>query len=290
MVTINWKTQLPAHPDPRYIVVEHIHNSASEQEVRDFFSFCGSIQSIEMQPQDKEYNRALVVFEQEDAGKTALLLGDAHIKNVSIVVMPLHAQNADSPPNYEHATRAVDTDYKGKPALYVAHELMAAGYMLGERVLSRASHYDAKYQVSDRTQTQARSLDNQYKFSNYLQQWDDKFKISDRAKVAYDKMQSNPLGKRAIFTVNEAYQSAIQMSNNAREIAERKRAGGEKLFGTIPLPRASSTSSTSSANPGMSRAGTTDRSHDYSGSPAPAQSNEKQQSPGQYPDEKPPLQ
>ncbi|KAJ2259462.1 hypothetical protein EV176_006888, partial [Coemansia sp. RSA 451] len=116
------------------------------------------------------------------------------------------------------------------------------------------------------------------------------FKISDRAKVAYDKMQSNSLGKKAIFTVNEAYQSAIQMSNNAREIAKRKRAGGEKLFGTIPLPRASSTSSTSSANPGMSRAGTTDRSHDYSGSPAPAQSNEKQQSPGQYHDEKPPLQ
>ncbi|KAI9499745.1 hypothetical protein BX070DRAFT_231538, partial [Coemansia spiralis] len=130
-----------------------------------------------------------------------------------------------------------DANYEGKPALYVVHELLAAGYFVGEHVVSRASEFDSKYRVVNRTQEQARSLDNQYKFSAYLQHWDDKFKISQRAKDAYNKIQDHPVGQKVILTVNDAYQSALQLSQDAHKIADRKRAQNEQLFGKIPLPR-----------------------------------------------------
>ncbi|KAJ2309796.1 Protein vip1 [Coemansia sp. RSA 2702] len=298
MVSVNWETPLPTNPDPTFIVAQYIDKGANEQQIRQPFEFCGEIESIEIKEQDKEHNQALIKFKREAAAKTALLLSEVQVNNVEIKVQALFPQTheAGAPPSYERTdtqSSAAHGNYEGKPALYVAHELLAAGYMMGERVLSRASQFDAQYRVSDRTQTQARSLDTQYKFSDYLQKWDDKFKISNRAKAAYDKLQSNSLGQKAIFTVNDAYQSALQLHNDARQIAERKRAGGEKLFGKIPLPRAPTASSSSSsagpANPApyVSNAAAAPppaaraASNDYASSPvAPTQP------PAQNPDEK----
>ncbi|KAJ1729043.1 Protein vip1 [Coemansia biformis] len=254
MVTSTWKTDLTAGPPGTYVLVERVPPSADEKTVREFFTFCGTIDTLELQKQESGAQSALIKFESTEAAKTALLLSHALINQEPIEVSPLYPEThepatpppgargaADVPPQVPRATTAADTNYEGKPALYVAHELLAAGYMLGERVLSRASKFDAKYRATDRTQSQARSLDNQYKLSGYLQQWDDKFKVSNRAKSAFDKVQGHPVGQKVLFTVNEAYQSALQLSKDARDIAERKRANDERIFGKIPLPRAPST-------------------------------------------------
>ncbi|KAJ2722422.1 Protein vip1 [Coemansia sp. Benny D115] len=258
MVTTNWKTALPATPDATYIVVDNIALSANENTVRDFFAFCGPIESVELQKRENGTQSGLLKFSNADAAKTSLLLSNALINYEPISVAPLYPQEHPATPNNE--TRDVpapptpnrqasssqgvaNTNYEGKPALYVVHELLAAGYVVGEHIVGRASEFDNKYHVSHRTQEQARSLDNQYKFSNYLQQWDEKFNITKRAKDAYNKAQSHPVGQKVIFTVNEAYNSALQLSQNAREIAERKRASNEKLFGKIPIPPAPATTS-----------------------------------------------
>ncbi|PIA16860.1 hypothetical protein COEREDRAFT_80915 [Coemansia reversa NRRL 1564] len=281
MVSKTWNTKLPETPDPTYIVVDHIALSADEETVRKFFAFCGNVDSLELQKQESGYQRALIKFDTAEAANTALLLSHALIHHEAIDVTPLFpevspatppsgpgaAQGQQQPPQVSRSGTAADVNYEGKPALYVAHELLAAGYMLGESVLARASQFDAKYRVSDRTQTQARSMDNQYKFSNYLQQWDDKFKISNRAKDAYNKLQSNSVGQKVILTVNDAYQSALQLSKDARDIAERKRTNDERLFGKIPLPRAptsTSPGSSSTGKPAQPQSGS-----DYSSSPVP---------------------
>ncbi|KAJ2801046.1 Protein vip1 [Coemansia guatemalensis] len=280
MVSTNWNTKIPTTPDPTYIEVDHIALSADEKTVQEAFAFCGKIDSLELQKQENGYQRALIKFSTVEAAKTALLLSSVLINHEAIEVNPLFreahpttppsgpgAAQGQQPPQISRSGTAADTNYEGKPALYVAHELLAAGHMLGERVLARASQFDAKYRVTDRTQTQARSMDNQYKFSSYLQQWDDKFKISNRAKNAYDKIQSNSVGQKFILTVNDAYQSALQLSKDARDIAERKRANDERLFGKIPLPRAPSSTSAGPSSTGPSpqaRTGT-----DYSSSPVP---------------------
>ncbi|KAJ2557303.1 Protein vip1 [Coemansia sp. RSA 1933] len=256
MVTTNWNTAIPTEPDARYIQVEHIALSADENAVRNFFAFCGNIESLELKKEMDGTQRALIKFADAEAAKTALLLTNAQINHEQISVSPLFpsAHPPATPPAYgtEPSQRAptqqaagssgrnpiVDANYEGKPALYVVHELLAAGYFVGEHVVSRASEFDSRYRVSDRTQEQARSLDRQYKFSSHLQSWDEKFNISRRAKDAYNKLQSHPVGQKVAFTVNEAYQSAMQLSQDARHIAERKREQNEQLFGKIPLPSA----------------------------------------------------
>lgn len=249
MVTnTNWKTQTPATPDPTYIVVDSISLSADEGTVRDFFAFCGTIEVLELQKQESGSQRALLKFGNADSAKTSLLLSNALINHEAISVAPLFpdaipgtppAESEQSVPRGEgSSSSSLPDSYEGKPALYIVHELLAAGYMVGEHVVSRASEFDSKYRVTNRTQEQARSLDNQYKFSNYLQQWDDKFKVTEKAKGAYDKFQSHPMGHRVVMTVGDAYKSALQLSGNARELAERKRAQDGQLFGKIPLPPA----------------------------------------------------
>ncbi|KAJ2782863.1 Protein vip1 [Coemansia javaensis] len=255
MTSIKWNTPLPATPDGTYVLVERIPLSASADTVREFFTFCGDITVLELQKNEAGFQSALIKFAAPEAAKTALLLSHALINHEAIEVMPLFpealppgtppaaadaADNRAAPPPAARAPTAADTNYEGKPALYVAHELLAAGYMLGERVLSRASEFDSKYRVTDRTQTQARSLDSTYKVTSYLHQWDEKFKISSRAKSAIDKMQNHPTGQKLMLTVNDAYQSALELSRDARDIAERKRANNERIFGKIPLPRSPS--------------------------------------------------
>ncbi|KAJ1946213.1 Protein vip1 [Kickxella alabastrina] len=248
MATFNWKTSVPSTPDASYVVVDNISLSATEDTVRDFFAFCGPIESLELQKQESGTQRALVKFNGAEAAKTAILLSNAHINYEPITVTPLFPEASPSTPppsgpaSHDTTERQsspiadANANYEGKPALYVVHELLAAGYLVGKHVVNRASEFDAKYRVTNRTQEQARSLDSQYKFSNYLQQWDDKFNVTKRAMDAYNKVQSHPVGQKVILTVNEAYQSALQLSQDARDIAERKRAHDEKLFGKFPLP------------------------------------------------------
>ncbi|KAJ2042100.1 Protein vip1 [Coemansia sp. S2] len=239
MVTKSWNTSIPSAPDATFIVVDSIALSATETNVRDFFAFCGPIEILELQKLESGTQRALIKFGNVEAAKTSLLLSNALINYEPIQVSPLFPSVSGTPPPPAAAGPSHEQrGYEGKPALYVVHELLAAGYLVGEHVVGRASEFDSKYRVTDRTTEQARSLDSQYKFSNYLQQWDDKFNISRRAKQAYDKFQSHPVGSKVVLTVNDAYQSALQLSQEAKELAERKRANDEQLFGKIPLPPA----------------------------------------------------
>ncbi|KAI7323558.1 hypothetical protein KC315_g8478, partial [Hortaea werneckii] len=57
--------------------VKGISSQTSEKEIRDFFSFCGKIQSLSVTPESSDANStqsASVTFEKETAAKTALLL------------------------------------------------------------------------------------------------------------------------------------------------------------------------------------------------------------------------
>ncbi|KAJ1822887.1 Protein vip1 [Coemansia sp. RSA 2599] len=283
MAAFTWNTSVPSTPDPTYVVVDSIALSATEANVRDFFAFCGPIELLELKKQENGTQSALIKFGNVDAAKTSLLLSNAVINYEPITVSPLF-QNAmpATPPSHDasgssaaSAARQTDTSasaanasYEGKPALYVIHELLAAGHILGDHVVRRASEFDSRYRVTNRTQEQARSLDNHYKFSNYLQQWDEKFNISKRAKDAYTKVQSHPVGQKVMITVNDAYQSALQLSNEARQIAERKVANDEKLFGKIPIPAALKSSTTN--NSGGNNTGSASSA---SFSPAPSSSS-----------------
>merc|ERR1711900_90926 len=58
--------------------VKNISSATSEKEIKDFFSFCGKISSIEVTKSGESQN-ATVTFEKETAAKTALLLDNTQL-------------------------------------------------------------------------------------------------------------------------------------------------------------------------------------------------------------------
>ena len=69
--------------------VKGISSQTSEKEVRDFFSFCGKIQSLSVTPESNESTAsqsATVTFEKETAAKTALLLDNTQLGPAQVQV------------------------------------------------------------------------------------------------------------------------------------------------------------------------------------------------------------
>lgn len=73
-------------------MVSNITDSATEQTLAEFFSFCGKIEKIQFIPPEHkasvedEPRKAIVTFATSDAAHTALLLSNAHIIDRAIVV------------------------------------------------------------------------------------------------------------------------------------------------------------------------------------------------------------
>ncbi|OMP85119.1 Protein vip1 [Diplodia seriata] len=66
--------------------VENIASQTTEKEVRDFFSFCGKIQSLSVTPLNEGTQSATVTFEKETAAKTALLLDNTQLGPAQVKV------------------------------------------------------------------------------------------------------------------------------------------------------------------------------------------------------------
>merc|ERR1711939_960618 len=69
--------------------VKGISSQTSEKEIRDFFSFCGKIQSLSVTPESSDANStqsASVTFEKETAAKTALLLDNTQLGPAQVSV------------------------------------------------------------------------------------------------------------------------------------------------------------------------------------------------------------
>lgn len=74
METAQWETTtIPSEPTRRLVYVSNISSKTEQATIKDFFSFCGVIDSFEMkQLNDKQV--ALILFEQESSANTATLL------------------------------------------------------------------------------------------------------------------------------------------------------------------------------------------------------------------------
>merc|ERR1712029_1090102 len=81
--------------------VKGISSQTSEKEIRDFFSFCGKIQSLSVTPESSDANStqsASVTFEKETAAKTALLLDNTQLGPAQVSVSSAKSlEHADWP-------------------------------------------------------------------------------------------------------------------------------------------------------------------------------------------------
>merc|ERR1712144_96519 len=114
--------------------VKNISSATSEKEIKDFFSFCGKISSIEVTKSGESQN-ATVTFEKETAAKTALLLDNTQLGATQVQVSSATGSNDDDGSHFTQNTER-DSDeitQEEKPRARIAAEYIAHGYVLGDQ-------------------------------------------------------------------------------------------------------------------------------------------------------------
>merc|ERR1712029_1280840 len=131
--------------------VKNISSATSEKEIKDFFSFCGKISSIEVTKSGESQN-ATVTFEKETAAKTALLLDNTQLGATQVQVSSATGSNDDDGGHFTQNTER-DSDeitQEEKPRARIAAEYIAHGYVLGDQATHKAKSVDQSYGVTQK--------------------------------------------------------------------------------------------------------------------------------------------
>ncbi|KAI0265720.1 hypothetical protein BC834DRAFT_175846 [Gloeopeniophorella convolvens] len=135
--------------------VSNIAPTTSEQQLHDFFSFCGKISKIDSN-EGGSPKSAVIHFEKSSAAKTALMLNGGsldgyHLNVHSDTVHPDEEETPHSPGS--------PLDQSDKPRAGIAAEYLAKGYALSDGILQRAIQLDSEKGISTRFLSYFHSLD-----------------------------------------------------------------------------------------------------------------------------------
>ncbi|KAK7717891.1 Protein vip1 [Botryosphaeria dothidea] len=212
--------------------VENIASQTTEKEVRDFFSFCGKIQSLSVTSTAENTQSATVTFEKETAAKTALLLdntqlGPAQVKVTSAKGFDDLAGNES--PEHE-GTKEEDIPQEHKPRGRIVAEYLAHGYVISDNAIERALALDKQHGVSNRFTTALKSFDDKYKATEKAQAVDTKYAISQKAGAGwrslssyFDKALGTPTGQKLRQFYEQGNKQVVDVHNEARHLADLKK-------------------------------------------------------------------
>uniref|UniRef100_A0A0E0H677 RRM domain-containing protein n=1 Tax=Oryza nivara TaxID=4536 RepID=A0A0E0H677_ORYNI len=178
------------------IKVHNVSLEASEQDIREFFSFSGVIVHVEMQSGDERSQFAYITFEDDEGAERAMLLTGATIVDMSVIITP--ATNYQLP-----AAVLADIESKNaggvESALRKAEDavvsMLAKGFVLGKDALERAKSFDEKHQLTSTATAKVTSLDRKMglsqKFSTgtlvvneKMKEMDQKYQVAEKTKSA----------------------------------------------------------------------------------------------------------
>jgi len=232
--------------------VKNISAQTDDKEVRDFFSFCGKITSLDVN-NEGDTKSATVTFEKETAAKTALLLDNTQLGNSTVQVSGSSSDPSSGAPassisdekDDEH-----DIPQEDKPRSRIVAEYLAHGYVIGDHAIQKAIDLDNKHGVSSRFTLALQQFDQKYKATDRAQQLDSQYHITDRANAGWKGLQSyfekaanTPTGQRIATFYTESNKKVQDIHNEARRLADLKRgrredpeakAANEKTIQQVP--------------------------------------------------------
>jgi len=215
--------------------VKGISSQTSEKEVRDFFSFCGKIQSLSVTPESDDANAdqsASVTFEKETAAKTALLLDNTQLGPAQVHVSS--AANLDQASGGKTAGSADEHDkddisQEDKPRSRILAEYLAQGYTVSDKAIERAIALDQQHGVSNRFMSALTTFNDKYQVTGKAQQVDQKYGVSNRAQQGwlgltsyFDKAASTPTGSKLRTFYESGSKQVLDVHNEARHLASLK--------------------------------------------------------------------
>ncbi|KAM0934502.1 putative RNA recognition motif domain, nucleotide-binding alpha-beta plait domain superfamily [Dioscorea sansibarensis] len=206
----------------RTVKVTNVSLSASEKDVREFFSFSGDIEYVEMQSADEWSQIAYVTFKDPQGADTALLLSGATIVDLSVIIT--------TAPDYQvpsHVTVTPPTDVQTgtsssesavQKAEDVVSTMLAKGFVLGKDAISKAKSFDEKLRITSTATSTVTSIDKKIGLSEKInagtsvvnekvKEMDQRFQVSEKTKSAFSAAEqtvsnagSAILKNRYIFT------------------------------------------------------------------------------------------
>lgn len=247
------------------VYVKGISAATEDKEIKDFFSFCGKITSIEVTPStstsDQKTKDASVTFEKATAAKTAQLLNNTQLGGAQISVTPADG-GASSPTQQENFSSSTTTaannnnadrdsdeiTQEEKPRSRILAEYLAHGYVVGDAALASAIELDSKHGVTDRFRNTLQNLDAKYHATDRAKATDQNYGLSARANTLFhglgsyfEKATSSPTGQKLVRFYADSQRQVQDIHAEARRLADLKKeehggsaykaSGLERVFG-----------------------------------------------------------
>ncbi|KAJ7942851.1 binding partner of ACD11 1-like [Quillaja saponaria] len=189
----NWTIHVS---DIRTVKVNNISLAASDKDIKEFFSFSGDIQYIEMQMETERTQLAYVTFMDSQGADTAMLLSGATIADLSVTITPV--ENYQLPPEaipFSPEKRQIITDSAGKKAEDVVSTMLAKGFFLGKDAINKAKAFDERLHLTSNASATAASINHKIGLSEKLsigtaivnekvRDMDEKYQVSEKTKFA----------------------------------------------------------------------------------------------------------
>jgi len=190
------------------VLVANLPTTADlEQQLKDFFSYCGDILSFQVNG-----NEASIQFQSTDSAKSALLLNGATLSGSVISVVPTASGTLDG----EQKAAPVQATPEPPSQSSVVEALRSAGYQLSLDAAQQAKLYDEQFQISNKAQSLVSRLDEQ------VQTLDKEYKISENAQTTMEnfgkKIQEVEEEYHIGAGINQAIAAAITTGELARDV------------------------------------------------------------------------
>lgn len=187
----------------RTVKVSNVSLGATEQDIKEFFSFSGEIEYVEMQSGNERSQTAYVTFKDSQGADTAVLLAGATIVDQSVDIALVSDYKlppaATAIPNSVQTTdnkNAAGTVSAVQKAEDVLSSMLARGFTLGKDAVNQAKAFNDKNQFSSSATAKVVSLDQKIGISEKIstgttmlnekmKEVDEKFQVSEKTKTAF---------------------------------------------------------------------------------------------------------
>ncbi|XP_025014782.1 binding partner of ACD11 1 [Ricinus communis] len=178
----------------RTVKVSNVSLGATERDLREFFSFSGDIEYVEVRRDDEKSQIAYVTYKDSQGAETAVLLSGATIVDLSVSItldpdyqLPPAVTQNKTPGGAESALRKAED---------VVTSMLAKGFILGKDAVNKAKTFDDKHQLTSTASAKVVSLDKKIGLtdkisagttivSDKVREVDQKFQVSEKTKTAF---------------------------------------------------------------------------------------------------------
>jgi hypothetical protein len=184
----------------RTVKVSNVSLGATLQDIKEFFSFSGDIEYVEMLSDTERSQIAFVTFKDAQGAETAVLLSGATIVDSTVTITP--DSDYKLPPAASAPPLEADTKTQSGPesalrkAEDVVSSMLAKGFVLGKDAVNKAKSLDEKHQISSTASAKVASFDKKIGFtekislgtsivSEKVREVDQKLQVSEKAKSAF---------------------------------------------------------------------------------------------------------